>query len=452
MNWLSKFFSKETSSVTRSQHDDLRFLAASVELDEPVEPNSFRSVTFAIAIIVTVFLIWAGFANIHAVTRTIGEIAPSGSLRVVQHKTGGVIREILVDEGGLVNEGDPLITLIGDGVFEDLQQAREKQQTLHARKERFRAFLESRDPDFSKLRGADAAYIEEQKNTFFSMLDSIAKEREVLQQQRQQKYLMLVSLKEQLVSTSRNRDITREIYEKHKRLAAEGYFPRLQFLETERNLNDLNSTIDQMNSNIALAETALIEYEQRLELQTAKARDEAFVALDNITAELAQLKETLDKLEARASSLSVESPVRGYVKGLSVNSLGAVIAPGQIIAEIVPLDEDLIVEIKIAPKDIGKIHAGHAVDVKFSAYDYSQFGSVRGTLTYVSATTFTGENGERFYRGKVTLEQNYVGKNKEKNLIIPGMTVMADIILGDKTLLAHLVSPARKVVGESFKE
>ncbi|HPE31423.1 MAG TPA: HlyD family efflux transporter periplasmic adaptor subunit, partial [Parvularculaceae bacterium] len=144
--------------------------------------------------------------------------------------------------------------------------------------------------------------------------------------------------------------------------------------------------------------------------------------------------------------------VRGLVKSMSVNSVGGVVGPGQVIAEVVPLDEELIVEIKISPKDIGNIQAGRAVDVKFSAYDYSQFGSIRGTLDYVSATTFSGPGGERFYRGKVKLDKNYVGDDPDHNIIIPGMTVMADIILGDRTLLAHLLSPAQKIAGGAFKE
>lgn len=449
---LPDFAKPAMNGEAQSSEDSLRFLAASVELDEPREPSSFRNVTYVIAAVVVVFLVWAGVANIHAVTRTIGEVAPSGSLRIVQHKTGGVIKNILVDEGQLVEKDEPLVTLLGDGVMEDLQQAREKQQTLLAREERFRSFIEDREPDFSHLRSPGQAYVKEQEATFKSMRAAIAEERQVLQQQRDQKQQMILTLKDQLETVSRNRAITQEIYDRRKGLLEEGFLPRIQFLETERSLNDLAGAEKKLERDITLAETSLAEYEKRLDLQYAKARDEAYVALDNITAELALNKETIEKLEARVKSLSVESPVRGIVKSLSANSIGSVIGSGQVIAEIVPLDEDLIVEIKIAPKDIGNVREGHIVDVKFSAYDYSQFGSVRGKLTYISATTFSGENAERFYRGKVTLEKTYVGDDPDKNVIIPGMTVMADIILGDRTLLAHMVSPARKIAGNAFKE
>jgi HlyD family secretion protein/adhesin transport system membrane fusion protein len=335
---------------------------------------------------------------------------------------------------------------------EDLQQAREKQLALRAREERLRAFLDDREPDFSQLKSAQLGYVEEQRNTFLSMQAAINEERKVLEQQRSQKYQAYSALKEQLSTVERNREITQKIYDSRKELVKEGYYPRVQFLETERNLNELIGAELQLKRDIELAQTALAEYDQRLELQGAKSRDEAYVALDSITAELAQNREVVEKLENRLRSLAVTSPVRGLVKSMSVNSVGGVVGPGQVIAEVVPLDEELIVEIKISPKDIGNIQAGRAVDVKFSAYDYSQFGSIRGTLDYVSATTFSGPGGERFYRGKVKLDKNYVGDDPDHNIIIPGMTVMADIILGDRTLLAHLLSPAQKIAGGAFKE
>ncbi|HOP19792.1 MAG TPA: HlyD family type I secretion periplasmic adaptor subunit [Amphiplicatus sp.] len=440
------------NAVAGRQRDDLRYLASSIELEEPTRLKSLGGVTYAVSGLVAAFLLWASVANIHAVTRTSGEVAPSGSLRIVQHQVGGVIREILVQEGQLVDEGETLVLLQGDGVVEDLQQAREKQLALRAREERLRAFLDDREPDFSQLKSAQLGYVEEQRNTFLSMQAAINEERKVLEQQRSQKYQAYSALKEQLSTVERNREITQKIYDSRKELVKEGYYPRVQFLETERNLNELIGAELQLKRDIELAQTALAEYDQRLELQGAKSRDEAYVALDSITAELAQNREVVEKLENRLRSLAVTSPVRGLVKSMSVNSVGGVVGPGQVIAEVVPLDEELIVEIKISPKDIGNIQAGRAVDVKFSAYDYSQFGSIRGTLDYVSATTFSGPGGERFYRGKVKLDKNYVGDDPDHNIIIPGMTVMADIILGDRTLLAHLLSPAQKIAGGAFKE
>lgn len=440
------------SSPMTNGDADIRYLAASAEIEEPNDLKSLSGVTWAVCGVVLAFLVWAGIANISAVTRTSGEVIPSGSTRVVQHQAGGVIKEIRVQEGQLVEKGETLVTLSGDGLVEDLRQASEKQRALLARKERFHAFLDDRKPDFASLQDSSKSYIKEQENTFKSMADAVIKERDVIKEQRKQKYQALLALQDQIKTVSRNREIAQEIYDSRKKLVEDGYYPRVNFLETERNLNELKGDEQQLKSDIAQAKAALAEYDQRLALQNAKSRDDAYAALDGITADIAQNQQVIDKLEARVKSLAVTSPVRGLVKTLSVNSIGAVVGSGQVIAEIVPLDEALIVEIKIAPKDIGNVRVGQPVDVKFSAYDYAQFGSVKGNITYISATTFYGKNGERFYRGKVSLSKNYVGGDPKANPIIPGMTVMADIVLGDRTLLAQLLSPARKVASGAFKE
>jgi HlyD family secretion protein/adhesin transport system membrane fusion protein len=140
------------------------------------------------------------------------------------------------------------------------------------------------------------------------------------------------------------------------------------------------------------------------------------------------------------------------VKGLSVNTIGGVVQPGQALMEIVPLDKDLVVEVRIPPRYIGPMHVGQRVQLKVSSYDFSRYGSIGGTLDYISPTTFMGENGERFYRGRVRLDQNYVGHSPRQNIIMPGMTVMADIITGNKTILEYLLKPIHRALLSSFSE
>lgn len=144
-------------------------------------------------------------------------------------------------------------------------------------------------------------------------------------------------------------------------------------------------------------------------------------------------------------------PSRGLVKGLSVNTIGEVIQPGQTIMEIIPLDKALEVAVKISPQDIGHLKVGQAVQVKFSTFDFSRYGSIAGHLEQISATTFSGENGDRYYQGRILLDQNHVGVNPE-NMIMPGMTVMADVITGDKTILQYMLKPIHVSLKTAFTE
>lgn len=168
-------------------------------------------------------------------------------------------------------------------------------------------------------------------------------------------------------------------------------------------------------------------------------------------AEIAQNAETIEKLKERVARLDIRAPTDGLVKGLAVNTLGAVIQPGQVLAEIVPLDERLMVQVKIPPQHIGHVRPGQSVQVKFSSFDFSRYGFVQGRLRQISATTFSGENGERYYEGRIDLEKAHVGDNPQ-NAIVPGMVVMADIVTGRKTVLDYLLKPIHNALKTAFTE
>jgi HlyD family secretion protein/adhesin transport system membrane fusion protein len=167
---------------------------------------------------------------------------------------------------------------------------------------------------------------------------------------------------------------------------------------------------------------------------------------------LAQNHEVLEKMNNRVGRLDVQSPVNGLVKGLTVNTVGGVIQPGQALMEIVPLDSQLVVEVRIPPQHIGHLKVGMPVQVKVSTFDFSRYGAITGKLEFLSPTTFMGERGERFYRGRVRLDKNYVGTNEAQNIILPGMTVMTDIITGDKTIMAYLLKPIHNSIKTAFTE
>jgi adhesin transport system membrane fusion protein len=131
--------------------------------------------------------------------------------------------------------------------------------------------------------------------------------------------------------------------------------------------------------------------------------------------------------------------------------VGSVVQPGQTLMEIVPAEAPLVVALKIPPRYVGHLKPGQPVQVKISSYDFARYGSIPGRLDFVSAATFNGDNGERYFQGRVKLDQAYVGQDKGK-AIMPGMTVMADIITGDKTVLQYLLKPLRNAISTAFTE
>jgi HlyD family secretion protein/adhesin transport system membrane fusion protein len=168
--------------------------------------------------------------------------------------------------------------------------------------------------------------------------------------------------------------------------------------------------------------------------------------------ELAQVQESIGRLEDRVKRLEVVSPVRGIVKGLAVKNQGAVIQPGGQVCDVVPIEHDMKIDAKISTKDVGHLKIGQPVKVKVTTYDFARYGSVHGTLTKISASSFTDEKGNPFFKGVIELENNYVGATPGRFLIQPGMSVTAEIITGDKTLLQYMLKPIFTQVQQSFHE
>lgn len=438
-------------TVAGKREKQTRYLSQAIQLEEAVNPHIIRATMSMVSFAVAAFLLWAGFTNINEVARTPGEVVPYGYQQTVQHLEGGIIKAIYVDEGDVVQQGQKLVELSDASVQEDMERATSKQLSVDMQIERLRAYVEGREPDFSQFKDAPAKMISDQLAFFRGMRRAKEKETQVVKEQLQQKEQLLESYQSQLATAKESHAIVNNIYERRKTLSEKGYAPEMQLLEDRRRLNDISGDINRLENQILVAKKERDEFDTRLASMSARHIDDAHRELDKALIEKDQNDKIISKLKERIGRLVIRAPVHGLVKGLVVNTIGSVVQPGQTIMEIVPLDKKLEVEVKISPKDIGHLFPGQKVQVKVSTYDFSRYGSVQGKLERISATTFNGNNGERYYQGQVVLDKNYVGGNPA-NTVMPGMTVMANIITGDKTILQYLLKPIQISLTTAFTE
>jgi HlyD family secretion protein/adhesin transport system membrane fusion protein len=444
--------SKASGTSHSAREKQLRYLSQSVRLEEAVHPRLVHMTMAGVTLAVVAFVAWASVANIKEVARAPGEIVPRGFQQVVQHFDGGIVGEISVKEGQVVEKGDVLLRLDGSGARQDLERARKQKVTLELQRERLRAFVEDRNPEFARVSGASITQIAEQQKSFNSMIDARAKEREIIEDQVEQKKFAIGMLNSRRATAGQNVKLMQDMHDRRQTLHSRGYVSQIGYIQTQRDLNASRGELNALSREIEMSKASLQEYDKRLESMSATHRDAAYQLMDQVEAQLLQNEEIISKADERVQRLDVRAPLRGLVKGLSVNTIGGVVAPGQSLMEIVPMDDNLVVEVRIPPRYIGPLKIGQPVQIKVSSYDFSRYGSVTGTLDFISATTFTGENGERFYRGRILLDKNYVGNERQKNMIMPGMTVMADIITGDKTILEYLIKPVHRAMLSSFSE
>ena len=425
-----------------------RFLSQAMQLEENKNPKIVRATIYMVSLTVAGFLTWAGFANINEVARAPGEVIPQGYQQLVQHYEGGIINGIFVQEGDMVEQGTSLVLLDGEMLKEDLAKALSRQKNLKMQEERLRAFAEGRDVSFHAI---DDQTADDQFAFFETMRQARMAEQQVINQQIVQKEKAINTLNSELGSLKNNRSISQALYEKQQALFDKGYLSEIKLMEARQNMGDMNGRIETLKNRIAEAETMLREYKSRIASLSVGQKDRAYQKLDEVINEIEQNASLINQIKNQMTRLNVTSPVKGLVKGVAVNTVGGVVSPGQTLMEIVPLDKPLEVQVKISPKDIGHLKPGQNVKIKFSSYDFSRYGSADGILNEISATTFSGENSERFYRGRVSLTDRYIGGNAA-NPVLPGMTVMTDIITGEKTILQYLLKPIQVAINTAFQE
>ncbi len=437
--------------MIRTSENQIRYLSQAIQLEEAVNPARLRTTMLTISITIIAFTIWSGFTNINEVARTPGEVVPNGYQQVVQHLEGGIVKRIGVKEGDVVKAGQMLVELDDTGVSEDLNRAQSRQTTLSMQEERLRAFIEKRTPDFSKFGEGAASSVADQQQFFRTMESNNVGERKVIEDQITQKKRMIASLQAELRTAQENLAISTKLFQRREELYRKGFLAETKYLEAQQSMNSIEGDIARTQSRLSVADAEIREYRTRLHSLGLNQNDRVNERLDAIIADKAQNDELLKEMRSRYARLAIRAPVSGIVKGLSVNTIGAIVKPGETLMEIVPVEDELVVEVKIAPQHIGHLKVGQPVKVKLSSYDFSRYGLVNGTLEQISATTFSGENGERYYQGRIRLGQNYVGHDRN-NQVMPGMTVMAEIITGEKTILQYLLKPIHNSLKTAFSE
>ena len=429
-----------------------RLLAEAVWVEEELVPAFVRPLLLLVAAVVLVFLLWAALTRITEVARAPGEVSPSGQVKVVQHLDGGAVTEILVEEKALVEKGQVLLKLDGAQAMAEFRQGEARMATLRLRAERLAAFVENRPPKFEGLADAYPELVEHQMQVYKTQVSARASALAILEHQINQRSDRLAQLHKAQSVAQQHLGLTGELTAMREDLASRKLVNRSVLLDTRRAKVSAEGELARVSADAKVAEQELEESRsRRLDTQNVLKRD-ALAELASVGAELAEVTELLGRLQARVDRLVVRAPARGYVQDLKVQTVGQVIQPGGLMLQIVPDNVPLEAIVRIAPKDIGHVKAGQPVNLRVTSFDYSRFGMAEGTLQRVTATSVVGEDGRPYFRGWVALPHAYVGHEAGRYPLQPGMGVEAEILTGEKSVLAYLGKPLVDLFSRSFKE
>ncbi|MGN7612870.1 HlyD family type I secretion periplasmic adaptor subunit [Magnetococcales bacterium HHB-1] len=432
----------------------IRFLAQSVMLEESGNPLLVQMLVVSVCFVVIAFLLWASITRVDEVAVTQGIVAPTGQVQVVQHLEGGIVTDILVKEGDLVEQGQTLLRLDDVELTSQLAETAYTIANHRLQIERLEAFIHKRDPLFPKVDKKYDILVQNQKDALIKQKQARQEQIHILQSRIRQKEADLILLNDDERTTRQQLNSLREELRLRKALTREGLSSKIQLLSLQRDVSLTEGSLKQIFTRRKQTQENLQENKKSLHELDARLSHQAVTKLNDLKTELAQSLESQTRLKERHNRLAIKAKVRGVVQSLKVNSPGGVILPGAILLELVPKGRELIVETKITTRDIGHVKIGQTVIVKVMAYDFARYGGVDGILRQISPTTFLNEQQEPYYKGIVILKRHWVGPEHEENLrpILPGMTVQADIKTGNKTIMEYLLKPIYTSASQALQE
>jgi adhesin transport system membrane fusion protein len=398
-------------------------------------------------------LLWANFAVVDEVTRGDGKAIPSSRLQKIQNLEGGIVAELFVREGQIVDIGDPLLRLDDTRFASNVGETEADRLALLLRVERLSAEVQGRellvsDEVREKAPGQADNEIELFNSRKQQLLDEVAGLEEQLIQ-RQQELREFASKQQQFRNSL---ELLRQEIRMSEPLVAEGAISPVEVLRLKRAEVESRGQMDATTLAMPRAEAAIKEVQRKIDETRGRFRSDALTQLNEARTELSKIQSTGKALEDRVNRTLVISPVRGIVKQLLVNTIGGVIQPGSDLVEIVPLGENLLVEARIRPQDIAFLHPGQEAMVKFTAYDYTIYGGLKAELEQIGADTVTDDDGNSFYVIKLRTNKSHLGSEANPLLIIPGMVASVDIITGKKSVLNYLLKPIIRARAEALRE
>ncbi|AFS36467.1 HlyD family type I secretion periplasmic adaptor subunit [Alteromonas macleodii] len=413
-------------------------------------PVKARGLLYLVSLVLFLLVVWSYFAEIDEVAKGDGKVIPSQQLQVLQSYDGGIVQDILVREGQTVKAGQVLLKVDPTRFLSSLEENTTQFAALAAKVQRLSALTQGDVLRFNReLREQAPTIVDNERklyNSNLAELDEVAAGSDSRIMQRRQ------DVEEERANLSQYQNVlslSKKELAVTKPLLASGAVSEIEILRLERQIVELEGNITKSKVAIerglnAIEEEIIKKEEARLKLVNRWNQE-----LTEATAEMATLQQSQTSLEDVVSQAALRSPINGTVQRLLINTIGGVITPGSAVVELVPQDDQLIVEAKVSPKDIAFIREGQQAILKFSAYDFTIYGGMSAEVQHISADAITNEKDETYYLVRLETKKSIADEALD---ILPGMIVQVDILTGKKTVLNYILSPLFNVTASALRE
>ncbi len=425
----------------------------------PRQGGAARIGLWALGLGFTGFLLWAGFAPLDEGVPAKGMVAIDTKRKAVQHLTGGLIRQVLVGEGDRVTEGQPLIRLDEAAARANFETVRQRYLGLRAMEDRLLAEQQGRASIafHQDIQDASASpqitqVLMTQQQLLISRRAALRADLQSSEEAIQGQQGLMQAYDAMTLNRKTQRALLTEELGHTQDLVKEGYAPRNRQLELERMVADSAAGLAELQGNSIRAQRSVSELQQRRIVRQQEYRKEVDLQLAEVAREVYGDAEKFSAARDDLDRILIKSPAAGQVVGLAVQTVGGVIAPGQKLMDIVPEGQVLLIEVRVAPHLIDRVHAGLSVDVRFSSFAHTPQLVVAGKVASVSADSLVDpQTGVAYYLARIGVTAEGREKLGQRQLQ-PGMPVEVVFLTGQRTLLTYLLSPLTKRLAASMKE
>lgn len=421
-------------------------------------PPLFASASvFIIGALFVAFLVWASYAEVDEIARGEGKVIPASKTQIIQASEAGVVQDIAVKVGQIVKKNDLIIRLDNTVSTSSLGEQQAKARTLQARIARLKheqgGKLGEPFPCPKEIQTVAPEVCENEQKLLVARRENAANKLSVLKarlEQRETEHDEALANQKRL---SENISVTEKEAELVKSMVKRGLMAQTEQIRIDREQTELNGQLALAAETIKRTEAAIEEARLQVDELGLQLQQEALDELTQALAELSVVEETIRGASDRVARTDIRSPVDGIVNTLELNTLGAFVQPGAVVAGIVPTSETLLVEARVSPRDVAFIRPDQDALIKITAYDFSIFGGLKGQVANITADSLVDQNtGEPYYQVRVTTDTSALTKDGKSYAIIPGMICTVEIMTGRKTILSYLLKPINKARDEALRE
>ncbi|TPJ05138.1 HlyD family type I secretion periplasmic adaptor subunit [Mesorhizobium sp. B2-5-9] len=412
---------------------------------------------FIIGALFVAFVAWSSFAEVDEIARGDGKVIPASKTQVIQASEPGVVQEIAVKVGQVVRKNDLIIRLDNTLNTSSLGEQQAKARALQTRIARLKyeqsGSITGSFPCPQDIQSVAPEICDNEQNLLVARRENFDNKLSVLKSRLDQREKELDEANANLDRLTKNLAVSDQQAKLVEAMVKKGLMARTEQLKVEQEQTELNGQLNLAGETIKKGKSAITEAQLQVEELGLQLKQEALDDLTQALADLSVVDETIRGATDKVARTDIRSPVDGIVNTMELNTVGAFVQPGTVVAGIVPTSETLLVEARVSPRDVAFIRPDQDALIKVTAYDFSIFGGIEGKVSNITADSLVDQKtGEPYYQVRVSTDRSTLERDGKAYSIIPGMICSVDIKTGRKTILSYLLKPINKARQEAMSE